>query len=93
MSSTTLTSYSLTPSAPAAANVVFRLLRKLKHGILEVQMPDGSSARFGHADSGDWRASIRLHNWAICSAVLKSGDIGFAESHIAGDWSTPDLTA
>ena len=93
MSSTTLTSYSLTASAPAAANVVFRLLGNLKHGILEVQMPDGSSARFGHAVPGDSRASIRLHNWAVCSAVLKSGDIGFAESHIAGDWSTPDLTA
>ena len=93
MSSTTFTSYSLTASAPAAANVVFRLLGNLKHGILEVQMPDGSSARFGHAVPGDSRASIRLHNWAVCSAVLKSGDIGFAESHIAGDWSTPDLTA
>ena len=93
MSSTTFTSYSLTASAPAAANVVFRLLGNLKHGILEVQMPDGSSAHFGHAVPGDSRASIRLHNWAVCSAVLKSGDIGFAESHIAGDWSTPDLTA
>ncbi len=26
-------------------------------------------------------------------AVLKSGDIGFAESYIAGDWSSPDLVA
>ena len=93
MTSTTLTPYSLTASAPAAASVVFRLLGNLKHGILEVQMPDGSSACFGHAVPGDSRASIRLHNWAVCSAVLKSGDIGFAESHIAGDWSTPDLTA
>jgi len=93
MTSTSLTPYSLTASAPAAASVVFRLLGNLKHGILEVQMPDGSSARFGHAVPGDSRASIRLHNWAVCSAVLKSGDIGFAESHIAGDWSTPDLTA
>ena len=95
MSSTTLpvTPYPLTASAPAAATVVFRLLDNLKHGTLEVQMPDGSTARFGHAVPGDSRASIRLHNWAVCSAVLKSGDIGFAESHIAGDWSSPDLTA
>ena len=26
------------------------------------------------------------------AAALKSGDIGFAESFIAGDWSTPNLT-
>lgn len=29
----------------------------------------------------------------MCSQALKSGDIGFAESYIAGDWTTPDLTA
>jgi hypothetical protein len=28
----------------------------------------------------------------VCSAALKSGDIGFAESYIAGDWTTPHLT-
>jgi cyclopropane-fatty-acyl-phospholipid synthase len=33
-----------------------------------------------------------LHNWAVCSAALKSGDIGFAETYITGDWSTPNLT-
>jgi cyclopropane-fatty-acyl-phospholipid synthase len=32
-----------------------------------------------------------LHNWRPCSAALRSGDIGFAESFIAGDWSTPNL--
>ena len=31
-------------------------------------------------------------NWNVCSAALKSGDIGFAESYIAGDWTTPHLT-
>jgi len=33
-----------------------------------------------------------LHNWNVFGASLKSGDIGFAESYIAGDWSTPNLT-
>ena len=32
-----------------------------------------------------------LHNWAVFGAALKSGDIGFAESYMAGDWSTPQL--
>ena len=39
------------------------------------------------------RAAIRLRNWQVCAAALKSGDIGFAEGYIAGDWSTPDLAA
>ncbi len=33
-----------------------------------------------------------LRNWNVCAAALKSGDIGFAESYIAGDWSTTNLT-
>jgi len=40
-----------------------------------------------------WPSSVaHAHNWAPCSAALKSGDIGFAESFVAGDWSTPNLT-
>jgi cyclopropane-fatty-acyl-phospholipid synthase len=84
----------LPPSAPAAARAVFRLLTRLRHGRLDVQLPDGSGASFGSlVDAGDTRAAIRLRNWAVCGAALKSGDIGFAESYIAGDWSTPDLAA
>jgi cyclopropane-fatty-acyl-phospholipid synthase len=37
-------------------------------------------------------ATLVLHNWQPFYAALKSGDIGFAESFIAGDWSTPNLT-
>ena len=91
--STTLNSPQLTESAPAAARAVFQLLKRLKHGTLDVQMPDGGSARFGSAADGEPRAAIRMRNWNVCAAALKSGDIGFAESFIAGDWVTPDLTA
>ena len=91
--STTLTTPPLSESAPAAARAVFQLMKRLKHGSLDVHMPDGSSARFGSAAEGEPRAAIRLRNWNPCAAALKSGDIGFAESFIAGDWTTPDLTA
>ncbi len=77
--------------APAAARAVFRLLKNLKHGTLDVQLPDGSHTRFGSPTSGELRAAIRLRNWNVCGAALKSGDIGFAESFIAGEWTTPDL--
>ena len=36
---------------------------------------------------------MHLNNWNAFTGALKSGDIGFAESFIAGDWTTPDLTA
>lgn len=87
---------SLPSSAPAAARLLFRLLQRLRVGSLDVQWPDGSTAHFGpDAAMGDAipRAALRLHDWSVCAAVLRSGDIGFAEAHIAGHWSTPDLTA
>jgi cyclopropane-fatty-acyl-phospholipid synthase len=91
--STLSATLSLPSSAPAAARAVFRLLAGLSIGRLHVQLPDGSSAHFGGHDASGPQAAIRLDNWRVCAAALKSGDIGFAESYIAGDWHTPDLAA
>ena len=91
-STSTFAPASLPDSAPAAARAVFRLLQRLRHGSLDLQMPDGSSAHFGNKSDDGPRAALRLRNWNVCGAVLRSGDIGFAESYIAGDWTTPDLT-
>ena len=90
MNTATLTRSSLPASAPAAARTALALLARLKHGSLAVHLPDGALLRFG--DGGTPQAAITLHNWNVCRAALKSGDIGFAESYIAGDWSTPNLT-
>ena len=89
-------SFTLPGDAPAAARAVLRLLQRLHVGTLELQLPDGSTARMGQARAvGDAepRAGLILHDWAVCSRVLKSGDIGLAEGYIEGEWSTPDLTA
>ena len=82
--------FALPRGTPAAARTVFKLLQRLCHGSLTVQLPDGSMQRFGGDASP--HATLALHNWNGCAAALKSGDIGFAESYIAGDWSTPNLT-
>jgi len=80
----------LPQNCPRSARTVFKLLQKLQHGSLTVQLPDGSMQRFGQQTLP--HATLVLHNWTPLSAALKSGDIGFAESFIAGDWSTPNLT-
>ena len=89
-STTTLSSFELPQDTPAAARTVFKLLQGLRHGSITVQLPDGAMRRFGGTALP--HASLCLHNWAPCAAALKSGDIGFAESYIAGDWTTPHLT-
>ncbi|AYQ27936.1 class I SAM-dependent methyltransferase [Polaromonas sp. SP1] len=82
--------FSLPGDAPSAARTALKMLLRLKHGTLTVRLPDGSLQRFG--SGGAPTASLHLHNWNPCSAALRSGDIGFAESYIAGDWTTPHLT-
>jgi cyclopropane-fatty-acyl-phospholipid synthase len=91
--SSTLTPPQIADKAPAAARAVLRLLERLKHGTLNLQLPDGSVRHFGSAAETGLRATMRLHNWKVCTIALKAGDIGVAESFIAGDWSTPDLSA
>jgi cyclopropane-fatty-acyl-phospholipid synthase len=99
MTTLTATPIAFPHDAPAAARTGLKLLQRLQHGSLTLQMPDGSVRRFGehpheHASDGHAGpvASISLNNWNVFGAALKSGDIGFAESYIAGDWATPDLT-
>ncbi|GAA4426071.1 cyclopropane-fatty-acyl-phospholipid synthase family protein [Acidovorax lacteus] len=75
---------------PAAARTALKLMERLQHGSLTVQLPDGTLQHFGQG--GGPAAAITLKNWNVCQAALKSGDIGFAESYIAGDWTTPHLT-
>ena len=82
------------PGAPAAARAVLRLLAGLPFGALDLRLPDGTIARFGStAGARAARAAITLHNWKPFAAALRSGDVGFAETYIAGDWSSPDLAA
>ena len=81
--------FSMPGNAPTAARTALKLLLRLKHGTLTVKLPDGSVQRFGSGQAP--MASLHLLNWNVCGAALKSGDIGFAESFIAGDWTTPHL--
>ncbi|MDB5963005.1 MAG: SAM-dependent methyltransferase [Massilia sp.] len=78
---------------PAAARVILALLGKLRHGALAVHLPDGDVRHFGTASAERQAIVLELKNWKLFSAALRSGDIGFAESYIAGDWTTTDLPA
>jgi len=89
MNTTTAPTLMLPRSAPASARTVFKLLQRLRHGTLTLHLPDGTVQQFGRGEQP--AATLVLHNWAVFGAALKSGDIGFAESYMAGDWSTPQL--
>ncbi len=81
-------------SMPAAARIMKKLLGHLQHGTLLITWPDGKQEQYGASpQAGSVPVSLTLHDWQLCSATLRSGDIGFAESYIAGSWQTGNLAA
>ena len=81
--------FAIPVDAPAAARTALRLLSRLTQGTLTVKLPNGSVQRFGSGSAP--MASLHLINWNPCAAALRAGDIGFAESYIVGDWTSPHL--
>jgi cyclopropane-fatty-acyl-phospholipid synthase len=95
MNSTTSTNRnSQSETMPAAARRVLSLLQRLQHGTLHVQWPNGQVEQFGASPASGkaLNATLHLSSWSPLTQALKSGDIGFAESYIAGEWSTNNLS-
>ena len=67
-------------------------LRGLATGGVSLTLPSGQSATFQAAEPGR-HAELVVHNSGLFWKSLRRGGIGFAESYINGDWSTPDLAA
>jgi cyclopropane-fatty-acyl-phospholipid synthase len=83
----------LASQAPLAARACLRLLQKLDRGTLDLTLPNGVTLRLGAEQPGHLRAQLIVQDWQVFAGVLRSGDIGFAETWIAGLWTTPDLPA
>lgn len=77
---------------PRMARFALRMLLKLRSGSLTVVLPDGTALRFDGPAPGH-QARMELASYAIVRKVLSGGDVGFAESYMDGDWTTPDLPA
>ena len=62
----------------------------LEHGTLTVVLPDGTRACHAAAKPGP-QATLVLHSWRTVWRTLMRGDMGFAESFIDGDCTSPDI--
>ena len=77
---------------PAAARRILRLLQRIPYGSLVLQTPDGAEHVLGQSSGPGPHAHVQVHDWSVFQQLLRSGDIGLAESYLAGHWSTPQLT-
>jgi cyclopropane-fatty-acyl-phospholipid synthase len=69
-----------------------RWLRRIQIGHLTVTFPTGHRRMYG-SPRASLRASITIHDLRVVARMIASGDIGLAESYVAGEWDTSDLTA
>lgn len=68
------------------------LLDGIRHGQLSLTWPDGHLSLHGEKSSDpSQNAQLTLHNFRPVRQVLLSGENGFAESYLLGDWSSDNL--
>lgn len=82
-----------TPPArtPRGFGMLLRLLgENWSSGSLTVLLPNGETHRLEGKEPG-LHAVLDVKDYRFARRVLASGDIGFAEGFMAGEWDTPDL--
>src|SRR5260370_8835061 len=79
------------PELPGVVGLALGFGAKLRHGTLEVTLPDGRTVRLGGNGPGP-AAAMKVYDFGFASRLLRSGDIGIAEAYLRGEWDTPDLT-
>lgn len=87
-----LRSTSPQPALPLYGRLFLKVLRRIRVGHLTLSTPEGEQYYFGdtHAKPA---ASLRVLDWRGCRAILRAGDIGFAEAYRAQWIESPDLTS
>lgn len=79
---------------PTNARRILSFLQHLPVGQLTIIFPDGEPWQCGEdsCEPNALRATIRIHDWQTITRLLRSGDIGLAESFRDQQWSSPHLT-
>jgi cyclopropane-fatty-acyl-phospholipid synthase len=72
--------------------LIRRMLARGEVGHLRIETPGGRTFEITGSRPGT-RAALVVHRWRVLRRLLTKGPIGFAESYMDGDWSTPDLAA
>jgi cyclopropane-fatty-acyl-phospholipid synthase len=67
-----------------------RMLHKVDCGRILLQTPGGRRFQIGGKRAGE-QAHVTIHSWKCMLRLLTSGDLGFAEGYLAGEWSTPNI--
>ncbi|MBT4907361.1 MAG: class I SAM-dependent methyltransferase [Rhodospirillaceae bacterium] len=99
MTQSAQTDFPLQPAARGLAigprlltGVLNRLSDRLLAGKLTIELPDGRRVRAAGETTGP-DAAIKINRYRIARHIMFDGALGLADSYVAGDWESDDLTA
>lgn len=75
--------------ASSTLRAALATLPNIQNGALRLRLPEGRTLTFG--DGKGPTAELVIADYRFARRVLFSGDIGFAEGWIEGEWTSPDL--
>ncbi|OEY67636.1 SAM-dependent methyltransferase [Marinobacter sp. X15-166B] len=76
-----------------AKQLICKQLRDLRSGTLTITEAGCDTLTFGDGDAGFPTTELQVHDHSFWIDLLTGGNVGAAESFVAGDWSSPDLVA
>ncbi len=77
---------------PASFRLAGMMVLRARRGTIRFELPDGRQILFDHGIKGP-NAFIQVHDYNFAKRAAAGGDVGFAESYMDQEWSTPDLTS
>ena len=77
---------------PASFRLAGMMLLRARRGSIRFDLPDGRKVLFDHGQRGP-HAVVEVHKFDFAKRAIAGGDVGFAESYMDQEWSTPDLTS
>lgn len=72
--------------------VLNRLSERLLAGNLSIELPDGRRVHATGTSAGP-NAAIKIKRYGLARQILLDGALGLADSYVAGEWESDDLTA
>jgi len=86
----TLTSTKGQSDLPKYFRQAFSVLRRIRIGAIEINLPDGRIFRAEGPKPGPL-GSIDVIRPEVFTRLVRDGDMGFSDAYLDGDWDSPDL--
>lgn len=85
-------SYAASGRRRLATRLIERMLPALQGGHLNIHLPNGDTILRAGSQPGP-EATIAIRRWNALLRIFAAGETGFSDGFIAGDWTSPNLTA